>query len=235
MLHLSPTQRSAVNASFFVDGGDPSDPAAKTAQSRLSAMGFSNTPGEPVRSGGIRQPEIVTLPVGAVIIRFYNLGKDSDFGGWWSSPHELRTVFDYFGVSSAFLAQGRAGGANFADPKAQNRSVLNALLAVRAEWLKPADRSQQLGSYRVVRVTQPVLAWHGEAYETVIDGAKYSDFLKPMKITDRGAQRGVRQIFLPSPYKYRGAFGDLMKGDVGTGLRPLMQVIERIGPLPFER
>lgn len=229
---LTAEQSRAVNAEFFKDGG-PTDPDTFLS-TKMKAMGFQGDDGPIVRSGGIEKPQLVTLKPGALIVRFYMKGNERDFGGWWSTTAELKRVFDYFGVSPFALANQRSGNTlQGLKPKQRNRTVLNAILAVRSEWMSKGTEGLQLGSWRLCAVKDPVLAFHGPAYPTVIKG-DYSDFLKPLLISDRGRQRAVNQLFIPAPYKYRDAFDDKMAGDVDGGLRALVGIIQRAAPQSFE-
>jgi hypothetical protein len=115
-------------------------------QTFLRARGFD---AEGFRSGGIISPRLVELPIGTVLFRLYHDPKKR-FGEWWSTPHELSTISDYFARSGPAFATGRAEG----------KGILHATLAVRHDW--SGNSPQHLGRFLAVRLAESLKAYHGE-------------------------------------------------------------------------
>src|SRR3954454_21028868 len=78
----------------------------------LRVRGFS---ADGRRSGGVISPQLVELPVGTVLVRLYH-DPTRRFGEWWSTPHELRLVSEYFARSGWRCATtGRAAARRTSD------------------------------------------------------------------------------------------------------------------------
>ncbi|WP_236034279.1 hypothetical protein, partial [Belnapia mucosa] len=79
------TSTTAVNAHLF------QDPTLKLTY--LKVRGFDSKSG--ARSGGIKDPVVVDLAPGLVLLRTYHDPRRF-FGEWWFTPHEMKQVIDYF-------------------------------------------------------------------------------------------------------------------------------------------
>jgi hypothetical protein len=189
-------------------------PAVK--ETYLRVRGF-NPQGQ--RSGGLILPVEVDLPAGTILVRLYHdvLKK---FGEWWFTPQEMHRVADYFARSGPGFTVGRS----------QGNGILHAVLAVRHDWSH--NDPQHLGRFFAVRLGEPLKAYHGEADDAPNPG--YGQMQKAARILGTGGeQRRVRQVFLPHPWEYKGAFSEL--GDHWTDAA-LLGAIERYrrSPLYFE-
>src|SRR5690348_7353026 len=69
----------------------------------LKARGFDSKSGS--RSGGIKNPIPVDLPVGTVLLRTYQ-DPARLFGEWWFTPHEMDLVIAYFGRGAPAFGEG---------------------------------------------------------------------------------------------------------------------------------
>jgi hypothetical protein len=196
------------NLNFF------QDPIAK--ESYLRARGFD---GSGYRSGGLIQPSEVTLPPGTVLFRLYHDPKRR-LGEWWSTPHEMKQVVEYFGRSGPAFAVGRPAG----------KGILHATLAIRHDWA--GKDPGHLRQFVVIRLNEPLQGYHGEGDHA--PDRTQTAVQKAVKIIDsKGVQRFVRQIFLPRPWEYMAAFTDL--GHHPTDLALLGAVEKhRRAPLYFE-
>lgn len=184
----------------------------------LRARGFDPKTG--ARSGGIRDPRIVTLPANIVLLRFYH-DPARRFGEWWCTPHEAGQIVDHFGRAAPAFGEGRM----------QGKGILHAVLAVRHDW--SGGNPGHLGLLTVIRLTRPLSAYYGEG--DVAPSAAQDQTLKPVQIMDsRRRLRGVRQVFLPVPWKYPGSFSELQNG--GSSDSDLLGMVRRYqsSPLPFE-
>ena len=185
-------------------------------QTYLRVRGFDV---EGRRSGGIISPQLVELPGGTVLFRLYH-DRNKRFGEWWSTPHELQLISDYFARSGPAFATGRAEG----------KGILHATLAVRHDW--SGNSPLHLGQFFVVRLAEPLKAYHGEGDHA--PDASQRQAQKAVRITDRsGRQRVTRQVFLPKAWEYERAFAVVYEGATDTGLLGALKTFAR-GPLPFE-
>ncbi len=185
-------------------------------QTFLRARGFDPTG---IRSGGIISPQLVELPSGSFLFRLFHDPKRR-WGEWWSTPHELSLVSEYFARSGPAFAVGRTEG----------KGILHATLAVRHDW--SGNSQQHLGLFLVARLTEPLKAYHGEGDHA--PDASQKQVQKGVHIIDQShRQRLVQQIFLPSPWEYQQAFVSIHEGTTDTGLQSALKTFRR-GPLPFE-
>lgn len=207
---MSATTSQAANIAEFS--------GAKAKETSLRVRGFDPKTG--ARSGGIRNPLIVRLLPGTVVIRLYH-DPARRFGEWWWTPHEMNQIIDYFGRSGAAFGEGRT----------QGKGILHATLAVRHDWA--GANPDHLGLLNVIRMTRLLEAYYGEG--DVAPNAAQDQTLKPVQITDEhGRRRGCRQLFLPGLWNYQSAFVELQQGlssDVDL-TRIVRQYLT--GPLPFE-
>ena len=183
----------------------------------LRARGFDDVSGQ--RSGGIVDPQQVVLPPGTTLIRLFSrLDGAGGYGDWWNTPHELNRVLDHLDVSGTALLSRTAGGAN----------ALHGLLAL-LPWWNDADR------FHVARVRNSLHAFHGEG--DVAEGRRRQPnevrVVPPKIIGSTGAQRGVRQLYVPA-FRYCAQFDIVALGiSVATDLRTLARSFDS-GPLSFE-
>jgi hypothetical protein len=185
-------------------------------QTYLRVRGFD---AEGRRSGGIINPQLVELRSGTVLVRLYH-DRSKRFGEWWSTPHELRLVTEYFARSGPAFATGRTEG----------KGILHATLAVRHDW--SGNSPLHLGQFFVVRLAESLKAYHGEGDHA--PDASQRQVQKAVRITDSAnRQRFARQIFLPRPWEYERAFVVMHEGTTDTGLPRALTMFDR-GPLPFE-
>lgn len=159
----------------------------------LRARGFGSN-GQ--RSGGLFDPQEVALSSGITLFRLYQDPKGR-FGEWWFTPHEMKVVVDYF---------CRAPGRAFAEGRSAGKGILQATLAVRHGWggYSPAH----LGTFFIVRLREPLLAYFGET-DDAPDATQTHNQKAMLILGTDGRQRRTRQIFLPNPNEYEGAFQDL--------------------------
>ena len=182
----------------------------------LRARGFAP---DGLRSGGIISPRLVELPNGTVLFRLYH-DHNKRTGEWWSTPHELSLVSDYFARSGPAFAVGRAEG----------KGILHATLAVRHDWSGKSPLHLEL--FLVIRLAQPLKAYHGEGDHA--PDASQTQVQKSVHIIDQSnRQRLVRQIFLPRPWEYQQALVSIEHGHTDTGLQSALKRFRR-SPLSFE-
>jgi hypothetical protein len=185
-------------------------------QTYLRVRGFGV---EGRRSGGIVSPQLVELPGGTVLFGFYH-DRNKRFGEWWSTPHELRLISDYFARSGPAFATGRTEG----------KGILHATLAVRHDW--SGNSPLHLGQFFVVRLAEPLKAYHGEGDHA--PDASQRQVQKAVRIVDgSNRQRMARQVFLPKTWEYERAFVVMHEGTTDSGLLGALKTFAR-GPLPFE-
>jgi hypothetical protein len=184
----------------------------------LRARGFD---AQGQRSGGIISPQSVELPGGAILFRLYHDQKKR-LGEWWSTPYELSVINGYFDRSGPAFAAGRAEG----------KGILHATLAVRHDW--SGHSSQHLGRFLVVRLAEPLKAYHGEGDHA--PDATQRQVQKALTIIDPRShrQRLARQIFLPRPWEYQHALVVLREDVTDTGLLSALETFGHRGALPFE-
>ena len=198
---------AVANEEQFID-------AARTS-TWLAARGFA---ADGRRSGGIKDPRLVTLPRSAILVRLFHEPKEM-VGQWWSTPFELAELMAYFARSGPAFASGRPEG----------KGILHAALAVRHDWA--GSIPVQLGQFVIVRLREALTAYYGEG-----DDAPHHDQRtnqKAVMILDSGGrQRVARQVYLPKAWRYAEAFESLATGvtdiDLPNAVRPLAV------PLPFE-
>lgn len=185
-------------------------------QTFLRARGFDAAG---LRSGGIIRPLLVELPSGTVLFRLYHDPKKR-LGEWWCTPHELAVISDYFARSGPAFGTGRTEG----------KGILHATLAVRHDW--SGHSPQHLGQFLVVRLAEPLKAYHGEGDHA--PDASQRQVQKTVRIIDQSnRQRAARQIFLPRPWEYEQALVTIQEGPTDVGLLNALKTFRR-GPLPFE-
>lgn len=199
------------NARFFVE--------PELRRTYLSARGFDPKSG--ARTGGIKQPELVDLAPGSVLLRTYQ-DPARLFGEWWFTPHEMLRVIAYFGREGAAFVEGRS----------QGKGILQATFAVRHEWGQ--NSPGHMGLVAVVRTVTPLKAFFGEG--DVAPDASQKTNLKPVFIADeRGLRRGVRQIFLPQAWTYQPSFSVIEREAMtDSDLIRLCRAYSP-GPYPFEK
>lgn len=185
--------------------------------SLLRARGFEMKDGSWTghRSGGIQNPKVVTLPAGAVLVRFQDPG--AGLGQWWSTLHELDTVMSYFGRSGPAADTGRSSG----------KGILHASNVVRADW------GSDLRTFIACQLTCSLKAYYGEG-DHAPDGAQ-QNVQKAVRIIDgSGRHRFVRQVFIPNAWEYAPA---IKKTSWGNGISSLQNFLSRnaIVPFSFER
>jgi hypothetical protein len=185
-------------------------------QTFLRARGFDPAG---LRSGGIISPRLVELPSGIVLFRLYHDPK-KQLGEWWSTPHELCLISEYFARSGPAFAAGRTEG----------KGILHATLVVRHDW--SGNSPQHLGRFLVVRLAEPLKAYYGEG--DVAPDASQRQVQKGVLIIDRNKRhRRPRQVFLPKPWEYQQALPSIQEGDTDIGLLSALRAYGR-GPLSFE-
>lgn len=198
--------------------------AKRATESLLEARGFDARTG--ARSGGIRNPEVVVVPAGAIIFRLYHVPIDkARFAGWWFTPFEMEAVIDYFARDGAAFATGRM----------QGKGILHATLAVRHDWSGSPPSPDHLGRFVVIRLKRALKAYFGVA--DVAPSQDQRDSLKPIEITDRsGQRRRVRQLYFPAMLSYRAEYDDLLGGLGANSDSDLIAAIRTYGEgrLPFE-
>jgi hypothetical protein len=186
---------------------------------RLRVRGFA---ADGMRTGGIINPQEVEVPVNAILFRAFH-DPSRRFGEWWFTPHEMTQIADYFGVSSAGFAIGRAIG----------KSIMHATLAVRHDW--GGNSPDHLGRFLVIRLTAPLTAYHGESDHA--PDAAYRQMQKASRIIDRtGRQRFARQVFLPKFWEFQATCCQVLPLVADSTDADLMAAVARFGngPLPFE-
>ena len=163
-----------------------------TMDVKLAALNLHDTSS----AGGLTSAaRVVTLPVGATILRLYraNPGGRADFGCWWFTPYELSRVADYFGVDAQLLVVGRSGG----------KSGLHGALALLSEWYN--GDPGQLAAFHRATIRTPMYAYYGEGDVASTQG--YGRVLKPLRLPDgAGGQAAPRQLYLPEPWTYQSEF-----------------------------
>lgn len=200
---------TAANISYFQ--------GAELQQTYLKVRGFLPCG---ARSGGIKDPKQVEIPVGSVLLRTYH-DPARLYGEWWFTPYEMAQVVKYFG----------RGGAAFSEGRSQGKGILQAALAVRHEW--GGCSPDHLGLVASVRLTTPLQAFFGEG--DVAPDASQKQNLKPIFITDaQGRRRSARQLLLPEAYKYQPSFA-VLERECPTDVN-LIRLTDEHGraPLPFE-
>lgn len=181
----------------------------------LRVRGFA---ADGTRSGGIIDPKIVRLPAGMVLIRLYHI-KDRWLGEWWSSPYELKQIIRHFARSDVF-SQGRQDG----------KGVLHATLVVRHDWA--GNDPRHLSRLVVVRLKDQLAAYFGEG--DVAPDSSQTSVQKGMYIQDSNNKfRLSRQIFIPKPWEYPGAFDVWGHHSTDTHLVGAVERHRR-APLSFE-
>ncbi|MGA0601506.1 hypothetical protein ACO2Q3_12455 [Caulobacter sp. KR2-114] len=200
---------SAANAALF------REPQVRGAY--LAARGFSV---QGRRSGGLKDPVVVDLAAGQVLLRTYR-DPARWLGDWWTTPHEMQTVIDYFGRGGPAFGEGRNIG----------KGILQATLAVRWDW--DGNDAGHLGLVTAVRLTTPLKAFYGEGDVAPNDAQTHT--LKPVAIFVGGRQRGVRQVFIPSARTYSASFRIAERdGHSDSDLVRMARQYDQ-GPAPFER
>jgi hypothetical protein len=142
-------------------------------------------------------------------------------GEWWTTPHELMKIYDYFARD----------GAAFSDGRQQGKGILQAVLVVRHEWGQ--NSPDHLGLVAAIELKQGLKAMYGEG--DVAPDASQKSNLKPIRLTDDlGRQRGVYQLFLPEAWNYASQF-IVLERDCPTD-SDLVRLAKRYdtGPLSFE-
>ncbi len=199
----------AVNSSHFVE------PARRLTY--LKARGFLASG---ARSGGIKDPALVEVPAGSVLLRTY-MEPAKLPGEWWFTGDEMAQVLEYFGRGAPALGAGRAEG----------KGILQATMAVRHDWA--GNSPAHMGFSAAVRLSQPLKAYHGEG--DVAPDATQTQNLKPVGITDRrGRRRGARQVFLPECWLYQDAMLILEREVPSDTDLPRLVAAYNKDPLPFE-
>lgn len=200
--------------------------AKKGQLAYLRARGWKDDAKEP-RTGGIQRPEKVLLETGTYLLRLFHL-KHKMFGEWWSTPQEMRSLLEYFGISASAAAAKRTEG----------RSLLHTGFVVRKDWgLRKVEGAgvfdpRHLGRLLAVRLREPLHAYHGEG--DVAPSGDQQEVLRGVMVSDpAGRQRCVRQVFLPEPWTYRSAFGEFGAFETDTHLEGVLGRYRR-APLYFE-
>lgn len=185
-------------------------------KTRLAVRGFDAL-GQ--RSGGIVDPQIVEVPANTVLFRLYHDSRRR-FGEWWFTPYEMKQVLDYIGIAGAVTME-----------RAEGKSYLHALLAVRHDWSNNSPR--HLDQFVSIRLNEPLKAYHGEADHAPSTG--YTDMQKAHRFIDtHGVQRCMRQIYLPKLWEFQAAFTYMSHYPTDTVLNGAVERHRR-GPLPFEK
>ena len=186
--------------------------------SYLKARGFDAATG--ARSGGIKDPMPVIIPVGTRLLRTYQ-EPDRLFGEWWFTAYEMAQVVEYFGREGSAFAEGRF----------QGKGILQATMAVRHDWGKFSP--SHMGLAAAVQTTKLLTAFFGVG--DVAPDATQQEVLKPVGIADcKGVRRGVRQIFLPETRTYTSCF-TIFERDVPSDT-DLIRLVRAgsLEPTPFE-
>jgi hypothetical protein len=183
----------------------------------LEARGFDR---EGKRSGGIVAPAEITIPAGAILVRFYH-DPSKKIGGWWNTTHELAAIITYFARSGPALATGRA----------QGKGVVHASLVVRHDWAD--NHPLHLGLFFVVQLRTALKAFHGEG-DHAPDASQQQTQKAVLIMGTDNRQRPARQVFLPKAREYADAFRELHEGHTDADLE---RALARFGsaPLPFEK
>jgi hypothetical protein len=181
----------------------------------LEARGFSPSG---TRSGGIVDPKLVTIAQDALLFRFFH-DPTYQFGGWWSTPCEQARVAEHFAREGAAFDAGRPEG----------KGILHASFAIRHDWAN--GDPDQLGRFMLVRLREPLLAYHGEG--DVAPDPTQTQVQKPALILANGRQRAPRHVFLPRCGTYLGGFDVVTAGHTATGFLARLSSTPT-APLPFE-
>lgn len=129
------------------------------------------------RSGGITNPQLVTVPEGAVLIRTFG-GGAQQLGQWWLTPAEMCTLM------------AASGHMDFQEGRAIGQGLLHAHLAIlRLEWDSTCDW------FSAVTLLSPFLAFYGEGDHAL---TRAGGTRKVALIYTQRRQRGVRQLFIPN-------------------------------------
>jgi hypothetical protein len=196
----------------------------RATETLLEARGFDARTG--ARSGGIKDPEIVVVPAGAILFRLYHVPIDkARFAGWWFTPFEMQTVIDYFARDGAAFAAGRT----------QGKGILHATLAVRHDWSGYPPSPDHLGRFVVIRLKRALKAYFGVA--DVAPSQDQRENQKPIEIIDSsGQRRRVRQLYFPGMLAYRADYDDLLSGLGANSDSDLIAAVKSYGTarLPFE-
>jgi len=186
----------------------------------LRARGWEQ-PDSDTGTGELKNPRKVLLNEDTYLIRLFHQ-PERKYGEWWSTPHELQLVSNYFDAGS--LSADRRKG----------KSLLHAALAIRHDWAalpSGGNDPAHLRRFVIISLTEPLYAYHGEGDDA--PGPRYADIQKAVPIIDNTRQRDVRQGFLPKPWTYTTASVDLGSYDTYIDLLGAIAKYRR-GPMYFE-
>ena len=158
------------------------------------------------RKTGHKLPHQVILPTDSYLMRFHDGDIRNEYGEWWSSPHELYLVLNYYSrwldCNNITLRKNLLVKTS----SIANMGIMHAVSAIRRDW---ADKcpSKQLASFTLIKTKQPMKIFYDEG--VIATNKKKNNFiLPPEPIEVDGKRWVVRQVCIPRFWDYQKDVAD---------------------------